>query len=95
MQGTLLLNASYEPLRIISWKKAITLLFADKVEVIDEYDQKIHSITFSVRLPSICRLIKYVRVKNRKPGEVFRARIFMHATNTTASTAASDFRPKT
>ena len=40
MNATLLLNASYEPLRIISWKKALTLLFAGKVEVIDEYDQQ-------------------------------------------------------
>ena len=39
MNATLLLNASYEPLRIISWKKALTLLFVGKVEVIEEYDQ--------------------------------------------------------
>ncbi len=48
MQATLLLNASYEPLRIISWKKAVTLLFAGKVEVIDDYENEIRSVTFSV-----------------------------------------------
>ena len=44
MNATLLLNASYEPLRIISWKKALTLFFAGKVEVIEEYDQQVHAI---------------------------------------------------
>ena len=41
MQATLLLNASYEPLRIISWKKALTLFFAGKVEIIEEHDREI------------------------------------------------------
>ena len=27
MEQTLVLNASYEPLRIVSWQKAITMLF--------------------------------------------------------------------
>ena len=76
MQATLLLNASYEPLRIISWKKALTLLFAGKVEVIDEYDQQVHSITFAIKLPSIIRLLKYVRVKNHNRVKFSRANIY-------------------
>ena len=40
MQATLLLNASYEPLRIISWQKALTLFFAGKVEVVEEYEHE-------------------------------------------------------
>ena len=55
MHATLLLNASYEPLRIISWKKALTLFFAGKVEVIEEHDREIHAITFAIKLPSIIR----------------------------------------
>jgi hypothetical protein len=43
MQATLLLNASYEPLRVISWQKALTLFFAGKVEIVEEYDREIHS----------------------------------------------------
>src|SRR5438093_12901828 len=76
MNATLLLNASYEPLRIISWKKALTLLFAGKVEVIEEYDQQVHSITFAVKLPSIIRLLKYVRVKNLNRVKFSRANIY-------------------
>src|SRR5258705_2086691 len=76
MNATLLLNASYEPLRIISWKKALTLLFAGKVEVIDEYDQQVHAITFAIKLPSIIRLLKYVRVKNLNRVKFSRANIY-------------------
>ena len=32
MEQTLVLNATYEPLRIVSWQKAMTLLFQEKVE---------------------------------------------------------------
>ncbi len=76
MNATLLLNASYEPLRIISWKKALTLLFAGKVEVIEEYDQQVHAITFAIKLPSIIRLLKYVRVKNLNRVKFSRANIY-------------------
>ena len=76
MNATLLLNASYEPLRIISWKKALTLFFAGKVEVIEEYDQQIHAITFAIKLPSIIRLLKYVRVKNHNRVKFSRANIY-------------------
>src|ERR1700746_4139756 len=76
MTATLLLNASYEPLRIISRKKALTLLFAGKVEVIEEYDQQVHAITFAIKLPSIIRLLKYVRVKNLNRVKFSRANIY-------------------
>ena len=76
MNATLLLNASYEPLRIISWKKALTLFFAGKVEVIEEYDQQVHAITFAIKLPSIIRLLKYVRVKNHNRVKFSRANIY-------------------
>ena len=63
MESTLLLNSSFEPLKVVSWQRAITMLFAGKVEVVEEYSRRIHSVTFSVKLPSVIRLLKYVRVK--------------------------------
>jgi 5-methylcytosine-specific restriction endonuclease McrA len=63
MENALLLNATYEPLRVISWKKAITLVTMGKVEVIEEYDREVRSVSFTIRLPSIIRLIRYVRRK--------------------------------
>jgi 5-methylcytosine-specific restriction endonuclease McrA len=64
MERTLLLNASYEPLHIVSWKKAISLLFSGKVEVLAEYDREIRSISFAIKLPSVVRLLRYVRIKH-------------------------------
>ncbi len=65
MEQTLLLNASYEPLKIVHWQKAITLWCQGKVEVISVYDREIHAVSFKIRLPSVIRLLRYVRVKRR------------------------------
>jgi hypothetical protein len=37
MEATLMLSSTYEPLRVISWKRAIRLLWLGKVEVLEEY----------------------------------------------------------
>jgi 5-methylcytosine-specific restriction endonuclease McrA len=65
MEQTLVLNATYEPLRIVSWQKAITLLFQGKVEVIAVYDREIRGVTVRVKLPSVLRLLRHVRMKRR------------------------------
>lgn len=57
----LLLNATYEPLKVINWKKAVILVLLGRVEVIEEYDREIRSVSFSLRLPSVVRLLKYVK----------------------------------
>ena len=57
MEHTLVLNASYEPINIINWKRALNLLCRGKVEVLAEYDREIRSISFTVKLPSVLRLL--------------------------------------
>lgn len=61
MTQVLLLNATYEPLRVISWQRAIRLLTLGKVEVVEETDREIRSVSFVIRLPSIVRLLRFVR----------------------------------
>ena len=39
MEMTLLLNSTYEPLRVVHWQKAIALLWQGKVEVLEVYDR--------------------------------------------------------
>jgi len=65
MEQTLLLHASYEPLKIVHWQKAITLLCQGKVEVIAEYDREVRSVSISFRLPSVIRLLRYIKMKRR------------------------------
>lgn len=63
MEQTLVLNATYEPLRVVPWQKAITLLFQEKVEVIAHYEREIRGVTVRVKLPSVLRLLRHVRMK--------------------------------
>jgi len=63
MEHTLVLNASFEPISVVPWKRAITMLFQGKVEVLAEYDREIRSISFTIRMPSVLRLLKYVRMR--------------------------------
>jgi 5-methylcytosine-specific restriction endonuclease McrA len=63
MEQTLLLNATYEPLRVVHWQKAITLWCQGKVEIVAHYDREIRSVSFSMRLPSVIRLLRRIRVR--------------------------------
>ena len=65
MEQTLLLNATYEPLKVVDWRKAITMLCQGKVEVVSEYDREVRSVSVTFKLPSVIRLLRYITVKRR------------------------------
>jgi 5-methylcytosine-specific restriction endonuclease McrA len=65
MEQTLLLNATYEPLKIVHWQKAMTLWCQGKVEVISVYDREVRSVSFTFRLPSVIRLLRRIKIKRR------------------------------
>jgi 5-methylcytosine-specific restriction endonuclease McrA len=60
---TLVLDQGYQPHRIISWQRAVSMLFDGKVEVIEEYDDDIRSVTFVFKMPAVVRLLRAVRGK--------------------------------
>ena len=62
---TLILNAGYEPLQLVSWQKAICLVLTSKAEVIAEYGQVVRTISTIYPLPSVVRLKRYARVVRR------------------------------
>lgn len=62
----LLLNSTFMPLRIVSWKKAMILMYLRKVEVIEEHNKEIHTVSLSIRLPSVIRLLKFVRLRDQE-----------------------------
>src|SRR5438552_3781568 len=64
MELTLLLNATYEPLRVLNWQKAITLLWQGKVEVLEVYDREIHGVSVTIKLPSVIRLLKMIKIRD-------------------------------
>ncbi|MHB9033538.1 MAG: HNH endonuclease [Anaerolineae bacterium] len=65
LDSVLVLNASYEPLSVVSIRRAIVLLLKDKAEVLEATEQRIHSAGFSVPVPLVIRLVYYVRVPAR------------------------------
>jgi len=66
MNNTLLLNAGFEPLRVISWQRAFILLFQGKVEVLEEYQGSfIHTVALAYRVPAVVRLRRWVTLKYR------------------------------
>jgi 5-methylcytosine-specific restriction endonuclease McrA len=67
MESVLLINASYEPLKVISWQRAISLFFAGKVEVLEEYDHDIRSISLIIKAPAVVRLLRYAKLGRRSP----------------------------
>jgi 5-methylcytosine-specific restriction endonuclease McrA len=83
MEQTLLLNATYEPLKVVHWQKAITLWCQGKVEIIASHDREVRAVSFSVKLPSVIRLLRYVRIKKRFDYVPFsRANIYARDGNT-------------
>lgn len=59
----LVLNASYEPLRIISWQKALLMWFQEKVDILEYHAAMARSVSNSFKLPSVLKLKTYVRPK--------------------------------
>jgi len=67
MEGrALLLNASFQPLQVISWQKAIQLFFSGKVEIVENSGEVVRSVSITIPIPRVIRLIKFVPLKSRK-----------------------------
>lgn len=72
---TLLLTQGYEPIKIISWQRAITLLTLGKVEVVEQYDAEIHAVSLVIHAPAVVRLRKAFR-RHAKPVKFSRVNIY-------------------
>ncbi len=60
--ATLLLNATYEPLCVVSSRRAIVLVLAEKAEPVDTAAEVVHAERVSLAVPVVVRLTRYVRV---------------------------------
>lgn len=66
----LVLNADYRPLSYLplslwSWQDAVKAAFLDRVDIVAEYETKVHSPSRSIRIPSVVVLRDYVRPQRR------------------------------
>jgi len=63
---SLLLNASYDPFEIISFEKAMCLVFSEKADIVFENDEKkIRTVSKEFKFPEVIRLKKLVRFNKR------------------------------
>lgn len=63
----LLLNAGYEPLRIVSWQRAFVLVFQGKVEILEEYGSFISTVSSQYKIPAVIRMRRWINLKRQTP----------------------------
>ena len=73
---TLLLNATYEPLCVVSSRRAVVLVLTEKAVPVEDGDGCFHSVTTAVRVPSVVRLTRFVRVPFRAQVPLTRKAVF-------------------
>jgi 5-methylcytosine-specific restriction endonuclease McrA len=66
----LVLNAdfrplSYFPLSLWSWQETVKAVFLDRVNIVSEYDERVHSPSWEMRLPSVISLKEYIPAARR------------------------------
>ena len=61
----LVLNSYYEPIRVVNWQRALVLVLADKVDILEEYEVEAHSVNQSFAIPAVVRLRAFGRLKQQ------------------------------
>ena len=75
-EQTLLLNATYEPIDVVHWQRAMILWAQGKVEIVHTHDREVRAVTFSFKLPSVVRLLRFVRTARKQVVQFTRANIY-------------------
>ena len=70
MEQTLVLNASFEPLDVVSWQRAMVLWAKGACEILAEHDDEKRAVSFTFRAPSVVRLLRFVKLRGRREAHV-------------------------
>jgi 5-methylcytosine-specific restriction endonuclease McrA len=76
MSSALVLNASYEPLSVVSARRATCLVLAEKAEMLEDDGIVLHSETLAFVQPSVIRLRYMVKVPYNRRTAMSRRAIF-------------------
>lgn len=76
MPRALLLNATFEPLGLVSDRRAVVLVLKRKAEVVERDRAVFRSERTAVDVPSVLRLVSYVRVPHRMQVPLSRRAVF-------------------
>jgi len=63
--SVLVLNASYEPLNVVTVRRAVVLLLKDKAQLVEAGEEHVRSEDLSLPKPAVIRLLAYVRIPYR------------------------------
>jgi 5-methylcytosine-specific restriction endonuclease McrA len=63
--SVLVLNATYEPLSVVSVRRAVVLLLKEKAEIVEAAEAELRSEHVSIPRPLVIRLVYYVRIPYR------------------------------
>jgi 5-methylcytosine-specific restriction endonuclease McrA len=61
----LVLNATYEPLNVVSVRRAVLLLLKEKAEVVEAAEAWFRSERMDLQVPLVIRLVYFVRIPRR------------------------------
>ena len=76
MGRALLLNASFEPLCVVSVRRAVVLVLKAKAEIVSRNGAEMRSERTSIPVPSVIRLVHFVRVPYRSRVPLSRRAVF-------------------
>ena len=65
MNPVLVLNATYEPLNVVSVRRAVLLLLKEKAEIVEAAEAWLRSEQLALPVPLVIRLVYYVRIPRR------------------------------
>lgn len=76
MAEALVLNATYEPLCVVSGRRAVVLCLTDKAVSVAATEDVVHSERAAVPVPSVVRLMRFVKVPYRATVPLTRKAVF-------------------
>ena len=72
-----MLNSSYQPIKSVSWQKALILWFQGKVEIVEYHSYTVRSARQAFQVPSVLRLKRYVSPKKKTRIKFSRDNIYL------------------
>ena len=63
-RAVLVLNANYSPMMICTAKRAICMGYLNKVDILANYTDQVHSPSITLDLPSVIKIRDYIRYDN-------------------------------
>ncbi len=76
MDRALVLNATYEPIGVVSGRRAAILALAEKVDVLERSEHRLVSAHIELEVPSVVRLRYYVKVPYERTAPLSRRSVF-------------------